>query len=67
MRVVSVILVIVGIAGVMLFGFQALNDSESFSFFGLDIAVSNANWTPVIISAFVLILGVVLNAASKKK
>lgn len=67
MKVISVILVIAGIIGVVFFGIQALNNSESFSFLGMDIAVSSANWTPVIVSAFVLISGVVLSATSKKK
>jgi len=67
MKIVSIILVIAGIIGLIYFGIQALNNSESFSFLGLDVAVSSANWTPVIVSAIVLILGVILNAKSNKK
>jgi hypothetical protein len=67
MKIVSIILVIAGIIGLIYFGIQALNNSESFSFLGLDVAVSSANWTPVIVSAIVLILGVILNAKSIKK
>ncbi len=60
MKIVGTILLILGIIGTILFGIQAMQDSESFSFLGMDIAVSSANWTPLIISVVVLIIGVVL-------
>lgn len=58
MKILGTILVIVGILGVLIFGIQAMDDSESFSLLGMDIAVSTANWTPLIISAVVAIIGV---------
>ena len=66
MKIISLVLVIAGIIGLIYFGIQALNNSESFSFLGLDIAVSDANWTPVIISAALLVVGIVLNFSRKK-
>ena len=60
MKIVGTVLFILGLVGVVVFGIQALNDSESFNLFGLDIAVSKANWTPLIVSALILIIGVVL-------
>lgn len=57
MKIVGIILLVVGIIGCLIFGIQAFNDSESFSIFGADIAVSKANWTPLIISAVVLVAG----------
>jgi hypothetical protein len=38
-----------------------MQDSESFKLFGMDIAVSTANWTPVIISVALLIIGVIMS------
>ncbi len=67
MRTAGIILLILGIIGLAVFGIQALNDSESFSILGLDIAVSDANWTPVITSGVVFIIGIVLMAAGKKR
>jgi hypothetical protein len=64
MKIVGIILLVIGIIGTVVFGIQALQDSESFNFLGMDIAVSSADWTPLIISVFVLIIGVVL---SRKK
>ena len=60
MKTAGIVLIVIGIIGTILFGIQALNQSESFSLFGLDIAVSSANWTPVIISVVVLVIGIVL-------
>jgi len=57
MKIIGIILLVLGIIGCIIFGIQAMNDSESFSIFGADIAVSTANWTPLIISAIVLIAG----------
>lgn len=59
-------MVIAGIIGLVFFGIQALNNSESFSFLGIDVAVSDANWTPVIISAALLVVGVFLSVSRKK-
>jgi hypothetical protein len=66
MKIAGIILLILGIIGVVIFGIQAMNDSESFSLFGAEVAVSTANWTPVIVSAVVLIVGIILMAAKKK-
>lgn len=66
MRIAGIVLMILGIIGVVIFGIQAVNESESFSLFGAEIAVSTANWTPVIVSAVVLIVGIILMAARKK-
>ena len=66
MKIVGIIITIVGIIGLIIFGIQAVNDSESFSFLGMDIAVSTANWTPVIVSGVVTLIGVVVLATAKK-
>lgn len=57
MKVIGIVLVILGIIGIVVFGIQAINDSESFNLFGLDFAVSKANWTPLIVSAIVTVVG----------
>ncbi|GAB1403815.1 MAG: hypothetical protein PHX54_01440 [Lentimicrobiaceae bacterium] len=67
MKIVGIILFIVGIVGLIVFGIQAMNDSESFSLFGLDIAVSHANWTPVIISGLFVLIGAIIGFAGKSK
>lgn len=66
MKMVGIALLILGIIGVVIFGIQALNESESFSILGADVAVSSANWTPVIISGVVLVAGLILMMVRKK-
>ena len=61
MKAIGIILAILGVIGTVIFGFQAIQDSESFKLFGMDIAVSTANWTPVIISLAMLVIGVFMS------
>ena len=67
MRKIGLVIFFVGLAGLIFFGYQAMQDSESFSFLGLDVAVSSANWTPVILSGIVAIVGIVLALTGKKR
>lgn len=66
MKTLGIILLILGAIGTLVFGIQAMQDSESVSFLGLDIAVSSANWTPVIISVVLLVVGAVMTSTAKK-
>lgn len=66
MRTIGIILAIIGAIGAIVFGIQAMQDSESVSLLGMDIAVSSANWTPVIVSAILLVIGLVMAAAGRK-
>lgn len=54
------ILSIGGLIGVIFFGIQYLNDSESFELLGADVAVSTGDWVPILISLIVLIVGIVI-------
>lgn len=67
MKTLGIILLLVGLAGAVIFGIQALNNSEAFSVLGVDVAVSDANWTPVIVSGVVAIIGVIVLAVRGKK
>lgn len=66
MRIAGSVLLILGIIGLVVFGIQAFNDSESFSILGAEVAVSKANWTPVIVSAVVLVVGFFLTMSRKR-
>ncbi len=66
MKTTGLILLILGGIGTVVFGIQAMQDSDSFSFLGMDIAVSTANWTPVIISVVLLVIGLVMTSRGKK-
>ena len=66
MKTIGIILLVIGLIATVVFGIQAFQDSETFSFLGLDIGVSKADWTPVIVSGFVLLVGLVMTFRGKK-
>ena len=66
MRTAGIVLLIIGIAGMVVFGIQTIQQTETFSFLGIDIGVSQANWTPVIVSAIIFVIGIVLMSLSKR-
>lgn len=67
MRKVGFGLLVVGLIGVLYFGYEAMQSSESFDVLGVDVAVSEGNWTPVIFSGIVLVVGVILAIVGKKR
>ncbi len=67
MKILGIILTVLGAAGCVYFGIQAAGDSESVSLLGMDIAVSTADWTPLIVSAVVAIAGLLTVTASRKR
>jgi hypothetical protein len=67
MRKIGLGLLIVGLIGLVYFGYEAMQASENFSVLGVDVAVSSANWTPVIFSGIVVVVGIILTLTRKKK
>ncbi|SHF03479.1 hypothetical protein SAMN05444274_103310 [Mariniphaga anaerophila] len=67
MRKVGFVLIVIGLAGVAYFGYEALQASESFNVLGIDVAVSNADWKPVIYSGIVTVVGIILALIRKKR
>lgn len=67
MRKIGPGLLIVGLIGLIYFGYEAMQASENFSVLGVDVAVSSANWTPVIFSGIVVVVGIILTLTRKKK
>lgn len=66
MRKVGLGLIVIGLIGLIYFGYEAMQASENFSVLGVDVAVSSADWTPVIFSGIVVIVGVILALIRKK-
>ncbi|MBL1233666.1 MAG: hypothetical protein P1U44_06455 [Vicingaceae bacterium] len=67
MKAAGIILLVIGLIGTIIFGYQAIQDSESFNLLGIDITVSKADWTPLIISGSVLLLGLIITLLKKSK
>jgi hypothetical protein len=66
MRKIGYGLLILGLIGLAYFGYEAMQASESFNVMGVDVAVSQANWKPVIFSGIVFIIGGILALVGKK-
>jgi len=49
-----------GVIGIIFFGYQYLDDSESFSVLGADVAVSTGDVVPILISVVVLVVGLLV-------
>ena len=65
-KIFGVLLTIVGVIASIFTGMQVANDSKSFNFLGIDVVASKANYTPLIISVVVLIIGIILLSNSRK-
>lgn len=64
-KTIGSIFTIGGLAALIYTGINYINDSESFGFLGADVLVSKGDPIPVIISAFVMVIGVLLLRTSK--
>ena len=49
-----------GLLGVLYFGYQYFQDSESFEALGADVAISTGDYVPVLVSAIVMLVGIVI-------
>lgn len=65
-KIIGIILLVLGLVGLAIYGIQAVQNTETFSFLGIDIGVSDANWAPVIISAILFVLGLVLSLSPSR-
>lgn len=60
------ILAIGGALGMVYYAYLYYEESESFEAFGADVAVSTGDYTPIIISAVVMLAGVVITKLNFK-
>jgi len=49
-----------GLIGVIYFGYMYFQDSESFEAFGADVAISTGDYVPILISAVVMLAGILI-------
>lgn len=58
---VGYLLSVAGLIGVIYFTYEYMQESESFSVLGADVAVSTGDWVPIAISALVMVIGILLS------
>ena len=66
MKAVGIVTSIIGLLALVYTGINYINNSETFGLFGLDIAVSKGDPVPLIISAVVLVAGLLITRASRE-
>ena len=59
-KVIGGIMALAGLAGTIFYTMEYLDDSESFEVLGADVAVSTGDYVPIIISAAVLVIGLLV-------
>lgn len=62
-KTLGYILTVGGLIGVIYFTIQYMQDSESFEVLGADVAVSTGDWIPILVSALIMIVGVLMTRA----
>jgi len=60
-KLLGYILSIGGLVGVIFFTYEYMQDSESFEVLGADVAISTGDWVPIVISALVMIVGILMS------
>jgi len=49
-----------GLIGVLYYGYKYFQDSNSFEAFGADVAISTGDYVPVLISAVIMLAGIII-------
>lgn len=65
-RFLGIVLFVVGLVGTFITGLNAYQNTESVKFLGTRITLSQADWTPVIISGAIAFIGLILLLTASK-
>lgn len=66
-RLLGIILFVLGLVASFITGYDAYQNTESIKLFGTQVTLSQADWTPLIISAAVMVIGLVLIFTAQPK
>lgn len=64
-KLFGIIFFIAGLTGSLIFGLDAYQKTESINVFGSQITLSQANWTPFVVSVVVMVFGIILIVSGK--
>jgi hypothetical protein len=60
MKHLGSIIAVAGLVGMVYYGYEYMQDSETFSVLGVDVAASTGDYVPILISGIVFLGGLVL-------
>lgn len=66
-KLVGIVLFIAGLVASLIFGWDVYQNTESVNLLGNKITLSQADWTPFIVSLGVMLLGIILLVSQKAK
>lgn len=66
-RLIGILLFITGLVASVIFGLDAYQNTESVKLFGSKFTLSQADWTPLIISLVVTVIGIILIVSYQPK
>lgn len=66
-KLIGIVLFIAGLVASLIFGLDVYQNTESVNILGNKITLSQANWTPLIVSLGVTVVGLVLIVSQKTK
>lgn len=59
-RTIGIVFLVAGLVASLIFGLDAYQKTESVKILGSKITLSQADWTPFIVSLVVLVIGVIM-------
>jgi hypothetical protein len=65
MKITGLILSIVGAIGLIIAVINYANQTDKFSFLGLNITVSQGSIVPIIVSGIILLLGIIITMSKR--
>lgn len=66
-RIIGIVLFVAGLVASVVFGLDAYQNTESVNLLGNKITLSQADWTPLIISLAVTVIGIILIVSYQSK
>lgn len=66
-RIIGIVLFVAGLVASVIFGLDAYQNTESVKVFGNKFTLSQADWTPFIISLAVTVIGIILIVSYQPK
>lgn len=66
-KLIGVVLFVAGLVASLIFGWDVYQNTESLNILGSKITLSQADWTPFIVSLGVMLLGIILIVSQKTK
>ena len=66
MRIAGIILAVIGLLAALISIINYIRQTDKFGFFGFDVTITTGSVIPMVLSVFILFLGIIIIAASNR-